>query len=167
MEPSASRIDAIRACAFSVVTLCIALPACAQELPTESVTEQEIWRLEDDYWQYAAAGDVERYLALWHEDFVGWFCGAQNPSRKSTIGEWVRTIRDEGQDLIYELENKTSQNFGNLVVVYYTTPVEIVSRDGGHRWAGEIFKVTHTWMKVGDRWQIIGGMCGQLESPPA
>lgn len=147
--------------------LCVGISACTQEPSTGSVAEQEIWNLEDAYWQYAAAGDVDSYLALWHEDFVGWFCGADNPFRKVDIGKWVQAIRDEGQVLFYELDNKTSQVFDNLVVVYYTTPVEIVSPEGGHLWAGEVFKVTHTWMKVDDQWQIIGGMCGQLSAPPA
>lgn len=149
----------------SFILLCIAVPASAQDPPTDSVAEEEIWALEDAYWRYAGAGDVENYLTLWHDNFVGWFCEASGPSRKATIANWVIAIRDQGQELVYDLDNKTSQNFDNLVVVYYTTPIEIIFKDGSHLWEGEIFKVTHTWMKVGGQWKIIGGMCGQLSGP--
>ena len=148
-----------------LITLFATGCASAQNSLTDSIAEQEVWALEDAYWAYAGAGDVENYLTLWHDDFVGWFCEAPAPSRKANIGNWVRRIRDERQVLVYELDNKTSQDFENLVVVYYTTPVEIISPDGGHLWQGEVFKVTHTWMKFGDQWKIVAGMCGQLGAP--
>ena len=34
--------------------------------------------------------------------------------------------------------------------------------DGHVEGLGRHYKITHTWMKVGDTWQIIGGMCGDL-----
>jgi hypothetical protein len=37
-----------------------------------SSEETEIWKLEKAYWDYVKANDLEKYRALWHEDFVGW-----------------------------------------------------------------------------------------------
>jgi len=34
--------------------------------------------------------------------------------------------------------------------------------DGSVKNAGREYKFTHTWMKVGSAWLIIGGMCGEL-----
>ena len=34
--------------------------------------EAQIWNLEKAYWEYVKANDLEKYRALWHEDFVGW-----------------------------------------------------------------------------------------------
>lgn len=66
-------------------------------LVTSSVLAQrdEVWTMEENYWRFVKAGDVEKYLTLWHDDFVGWPCGALQPSRKMNIGDWVREIRDE------------------------------------------------------------------------
>ena len=155
----------IRSLICSFIVLCGVAPASAQAPPTNSVAEEEVWALEDAYWRYAGAGDVESYLTLWHDDFVGWFCRALDPSRKANIGVWVSRIRDEEQELVYNLDKKTSQYFDSLVVVYYTTPLERISPDGSRLWEGELFKVTHTWMKVGNQWKIIGGMCGQFDAP--
>ncbi len=57
----------------------------------------KVWSLEAACWQYVQNGDVDRYLTLWHENFVGWPCalGQAHPARKSTIGDWVRRIRVE------------------------------------------------------------------------
>jgi hypothetical protein len=54
----------------------------------------EVWALEDDYWRYVKAGDVESYVKLWHEQFIGWPCDQDHPKRKAAIGDWVR---GEGQ----------------------------------------------------------------------
>ena len=34
--------------------------------------ETQIWNLEKAYWDYVKANDLEKYRALWHEDFLGW-----------------------------------------------------------------------------------------------
>jgi len=34
--------------------------------------ETKVWNLERAYWEYVKANDVEKYRALWHDDFVGW-----------------------------------------------------------------------------------------------
>ena len=33
--------------------------------------EQAVWQMEEAYWRYVQAGDVEHYATLWHERFVG------------------------------------------------------------------------------------------------
>lgn len=58
--------------------------------------EQAVWQLEKDYWRFVSAGDVDSYVKLWHDDFVGWPCFEMNPARKGDIGKWVRDIRDNG-----------------------------------------------------------------------
>jgi hypothetical protein len=33
--------------------------------------EGQVWSLEKAYWEYVKANDLEKYRALWHEDFLG------------------------------------------------------------------------------------------------
>ena len=37
----------------------------------ESQNVSEVWAREDDYWRFVKAGDVESYVTLWHEKFIG------------------------------------------------------------------------------------------------
>lgn len=125
----------------------------------------EVWAREDAYWRYVKAGDVENYVSLWHENFIGWPCGQDQPTGKAGIGGWVRKVRDEGIDVDYELTHEGASDFGNSVVAHYSFTLVDTYPDGRVEGVGRRHKITHTWMRVGDTWQIIGGMCGDL--PPA
>ena len=155
-------VSNVTATFFGVI---VTFQAFAQLESGNADIEDAIWALEDAYWRYAKAGDASSYLSLWHADFVGWTCGGLDPSRKANIGDWVQVIRDEGLELVYEIERREIQLFGNVAVVHYVTPVERIYPDNSVHWQGELFKFTHTWMRVGDQWQIIGGMCGELGAP--
>jgi ketosteroid isomerase-like protein len=126
-----------------------------------------VWEREDAYWRYVKAGDVEGYVALWHDDFVGWPCGQPHPMRKASIGDWVRKVRDERLKVAAELTREGAQDFGDTVVVHYSFTRVDTWPDGRVEGAGRVDKITHTWKKVGDTWLIIGGMCGNVSAAPA
>jgi hypothetical protein len=144
-----------------------ALPASAPaEAPAaESAGIAQVWQRESDYWRYVAAGDVENYVKLWDDRFIGWPCGQPHPLRKSGIGDWVRKIRDQHIRVDVNLMHEGAQDFGNVVVVHYSFTRVDTYPDGRVDGTGEVSKITHTWMKVGQDWLIIGGMCGELSSP--
>ena len=51
------------------------------------------------------------------------------------------------------------QLFGNVAVVHYAAEYVFDYGNGTRKGEGDWRKFTPTWMKVGDEWQIIGGMC--------
>lgn len=152
----------------SVVLLCILLfssvaPAIAQSAPEmESKSVSQVWRLEDDYWRFVIAGDVENYVSLWHDKFIGWPCGQEHPKRKATIGNWVQEVRDKQIRVAVDLTREGAEDFGNVVVVHYRFTRVDTYPNGKVEGKGKESKITHTWMRVGDSWLIIGGMCGTL-----
>jgi ketosteroid isomerase-like protein len=119
-----------------------------------------VWSLEDDYWRFVKAGDLETYLTLWHQDFIGWPCYTDRPVGKSGVGGWVKDVRDKRITFTAELKREAAQGFGNVVVVHYRSTTVSSYPDG--RVEGQEAKITHTWLKVGSTWQIIGGMCARL-----
>ena len=74
--------------------------ALAIELNEDQAT---VWQMEVTYWRYVSSGDVEAYVSLWHDDFVGWPCFSWSPTGKANIGSWVEEIRDNNWTLTYEL----------------------------------------------------------------
>jgi hypothetical protein len=120
----------------------------------------EVWAREDAYWRFVKAGDVDNYLKLWNTNFRGWPCATEHPATKTTIGDWVREIRDNKIRFSYDLMREGAANVNGTVVVYYRTPMVYQYSDGRTEGAGLTRKFTHTWMKVDGTWQIIGGMCG-------
>jgi len=141
--------------------LCLALPAVAKDW---TPAEQAVWQLEEYYWRYVKTGDVDAYIELWHDDFVGWPCFEWEPARKGDIGKWVRDIRDNGWKLTYRLKPLDMQEFGgDTVVVHYAAEYVYDYGDGTKSGVDLWRKFTHTWKKTGDRWLIIGGMCAAQE----
>lgn len=128
--------------------------------PSDALSE--VWAREDDYWRFVREGAVESYVSLWHDKFIGWPCGEEHPKRKDSIGDWVRELRDGGIKVTSTLTREGAEEFGAVVVVHYRFTRVNTFPDGHVEGEGEERKITHTWMKVGDKWLIIGGMCGEL-----
>jgi ketosteroid isomerase-like protein len=110
--------------------------------------------------KYVQAGDVSSYLTLWHDRFVGWPCLNAHPAAKDSIANWVRTIRDGHIHLTSHLTREGAADFGDIVIVYYSTPMLREYPDGRVAGRDMVWKFTHTWRRDNDRWQIVGGMCG-------
>ncbi|MEJ2318798.1 MAG: nuclear transport factor 2 family protein [Gemmatimonadales bacterium] len=134
--------------------------AHAQEF---SGAEQEVWSMEETYWERVAAGDVAAYLDLWDEAFVGWPCTAEAPATKEAIGNWVAPVREGTYEISYDLVPYAVRVFGDIAVAYYTTPIIYRFANGGVDGENELWKFVHTWRRDGDTWRIIGGMCGLHE----
>jgi ketosteroid isomerase-like protein len=140
-------------------------PISPVQAEAEKASLSEVWSLEDNYWRFVKAGDVESYRTLWHESFIGWPCHEDHPVGKSAIGNWVQEIRDKKVSFASELTREGAQEFGSVVIVHYRLTMVSTYPDGHVEGLGQESKITHTWMKVGNTWQIIGGMCGRLTLP--
>jgi ketosteroid isomerase-like protein len=125
--------------------------------------ERAVWQLEEAYWRYVQAGDVEHYVMLWHERFVGWPCFSAQPSDKSQIGGWVQEIRDGHLKFTYELKPLAVRVFDDVAIVQYAAMYVTEYGDGTRSGAGLWRKFTHTWKRTDGRWQIITGMCAAQE----
>jgi len=144
-----------------IAGLSFSLPVTAEDWNAD---EKAVWKLEEVYWRFVSAGDVDAYVSLWHDDFVGWPCFEWNPARKGDIGKWVRDIRDNHWNLTYQLKPLEIQEFrDDTVIVHYAAEYVYDYGDGTRSGAGLWRKFTHTWMKTDGRWQIIGGMCAAQE----
>lgn len=150
---------------FIVSVLALVGPSSPVPAAGEGTNVSEVWSLEDDYWRFVKAGDVQKYRTLWHESFIGWPCGEDRPVGKSAIGNWVQVIRDKQVSFTSDLTREGAQEFGSIVVVHYRVTMVSTYPDGRVEGRGQVSKITHTWMRVGKTWQIIGGMCGRLTPP--
>jgi Domain of unknown function (DUF4440) len=117
-----------------------------------------VWRLERAYWEYVRNFDLEHYRALWHSDFVGWPQTSAVPVRKANITDWFMEHKAKGEQLEAPLlEPAASQAFGdNLVVTHYWITAAWAAK--GQTPKPGRARITHTWMRTNDVWQIIGGM---------
>lgn len=137
----------------SVFLLLAALPCFAQELKL-SPEQEQVWRMEEKYWQIVEARDREAYIALWDEDFVGWPDNCAGPIRKDVIrSDTFGTLRGLKN---FHLEPRAVQVFQDVAITYYVVAAAYATKAGSNEVLA--FRCTHTWRKVNGVWLIIGGM---------
>src|SRR6266480_2056730 len=120
--------------------------------------EAEVWSLEKAYWEYVKVNDLEKYRALWHEDFLGWPFISSAPVRKDHITDWITANTSKGIKLeSYSIEQLAIQVTGDVAVDYYRINAAWANDEGG-KVMTDRFRITHTWIRAGGTWQIIGGM---------
>ena len=139
------------------ISLFVALAAAAfgQNLATD---ETQVWQLEKAYWEYVKANDLEKYRALWHENFLGWPFISSAPERKDHITDWITANTSKGIKLqSYSIEQLAVQVTGDVAVDYYRINARWANGEGAEVRTDRL-RITHTWIRAGGTWQILGGM---------
>jgi ketosteroid isomerase-like protein len=130
-----------------------------------SATDQVLWNLEHDYWRYVQVNNLTAYLNLWHKDFLGWPAQSAAPVRKDHITDWITSQTAKGLALkSIEFKPANIQITGNVAVVCYWITFKWLDMDGNG--APHTLRITHTWLKDGKDWRIIGGMSMPEPAPP-
>jgi ketosteroid isomerase-like protein len=118
---------------------------------------QAIWNLEHEYWRHVQENDLPGYLTLWHKDFLGWPWVSPAPVRKNRITDWITAQTSQGLAFkAVELKPAAIQITGDMAVAYYWMTYKWQDKDG--KGSEFTIRVTHTWLKDGKDWRIIGGM---------
>jgi ketosteroid isomerase-like protein len=140
-----------------------------QDEPGRTTADEKIvWRLEQSYWEYVKALDVAGYKNLWHEDFLGWPSTAPAPVGKDHIADWLEEDRAARNALqCYKLEHAGFTQVGDVAVTHYHLTEHWLDKDGkSDKGQPRTIKVTHTWLRLKDSWQIIAGMAGVVPTRP-
>jgi hypothetical protein len=122
-----------------------------------SPDQQTLWSLEHDYFGYVESNNLTAYLSLWHNNFLGWPSVSPAPVRKDHITDWITSQTSKG--LVFKLlkfEPAAIQVTGNIGVTAYWTTYKFADKNG----VGESYRtrITHTWLRDGENWHIVGGM---------
>jgi ketosteroid isomerase-like protein len=135
--------------------LTLATAAFAQDSANQ---EAQVWNLEKAYWEYVKTNDLEKYRALWHEDFVGWPFVSSAPVRKDHITDWITSNTSKGVKLqSYSIEQLAIHVTGDVAIDHYRIKAKWANNEGAEV-RTDAFRITHTWIRTHDNWQIIGGM---------
>ena len=126
----------------------VALLLTTCELAQQTANEKAAWQGEESYWRYLKAGDKASFMALWSDRFTGWPRMESAPTGKQRIGELVPAITPTD----YKLTPLSVREYGNQIVITF---YRVTSTSNA---ATVTARITHTWMRNGDKWQIIGGM---------
>src|SRR6266487_3023466 len=82
--------------------------------------ETQVWTLEKAYWEYVKANDLEKYRALWSEDFVGWPLVSSAPVRKDHVTDWITNNTSKGLRLqSYSIEQLAIRVTDDIAINHY------------------------------------------------
>jgi ketosteroid isomerase-like protein len=126
--------------------------------------ESQVWNLEKAYWEYVKANDLEKYRALWHENFLGWPFVDPAPVRKDHITDWITMNTSKGIKLqSYSVEQVAIQVTGDIAVTQYRIKMNWAN-DQAPETRTDTMRITHTWVRTHGTWQIIGGMSAPVNA---
>jgi len=130
--------------------------------------KDQVWKMEEAYWNYVKAYDLESYRTLWHKDFVGWPGFSPEPVSKSNISDWIPALfADSTKSFDYQLKRTAVSSYGeDIVITFYAVGLYFIDLKSGEKKQDNWHRITHTWKRYGDSWFIIGGMSADLDSPP-
>jgi hypothetical protein len=149
----------LRVCCLVVVLLTAASPLCAQEM---SATQKEVWQMEESFWKNVKDSNANGYASLWHVDFLGWPRDVDHPVGKKELAERGARKMAKGRVISYEILSKTVTRVENVGITLYSVKVVRAGEKGQPE--TYVSRVTHTWLKTGSTWQILGGMSGPYET---
>jgi len=143
------------------ILLVLASTAFAQD---SVKAEAQIWSLEKAYWKYVKANDLEKYRALWHDDFLGWPYVSASPVRKDHITAWITANTSKGIKLqSYSIEQLAIQVTGDIAIDHYRIKANWANKDGAEA-RTDALRIMHTWIRTHGTWQIVGGMSAPVNA---
>ena len=148
-----------------MIPLLLALICASQLIASPALDETQIWNLEKAYWEYVKANDLEKYRSLWHENFVGWPSVSATPVRKDHITDWITSNTSRGLKLqSYAIEQLAVRVTGDVAIDHYRIKADWAKGDTADVSQTDAVRITHTWMRIGNTWQIIGGMSAPVNA---
>ncbi len=131
--------------------LFLAIPTAAQ---TFSPSQNEVWQMEETYWKDLHTANYSHYMTLWHEDFLGWPYFTAHPVNKDGIADSLPTKMSAVS--FYEFLEKDVRVTAEVAITQYAVKYTVPTPTGESE--TRVSRITHTWLKTKNTWQIIGGM---------
>jgi ketosteroid isomerase-like protein len=151
----------------STILFVLILSAAAGSLATGTTKEEtQVWDQEKAYWEYVQTNDLEKYRALWHDDFIGWPSVSSEPVHKDQITDWITANTSNGLQLqSYKIEQRAIKVTGNVAIDHYRVTTTWAKNNPEKETKTSTTRITHTWIRTKEgAWQILGGMSAPVNA---
>lgn len=116
--------------------------------------QEAVWNGERNYFQYLRDRNLQGFMSLWDDNFVGWPDYSDYPLRKGDIEAGMVEEFQSGKKPSLQVSSPSPLAvgvFGNVAVTHYFWPEADKSSPVQYR-------VMHVWQSEVGGWRIIGGM---------
>ena len=121
--------------------------------------EKEIWALEQTYLANHQHANHQQIIPMWHDQFLGWPDDEPKPTGIKAVTLRLRRRYPVPAAWTFTIEPGGIRVIGNVAINFYT--IHFLTKDDAGQEQKRSRRVTHTWIKEGSRWKILGGMSKQ------
>jgi len=119
--------------------------------------EEEIWALEEAYFANLYKANYEGVLALVHSQFLGWPGAVPQPIDREESARFMKQLVPKPTSCHFKLERAGIRLLGEVALTQYNIQVNC-SDTAGVVTKTQSSRITHTWVKEGGCWKLLGGM---------
>lgn len=123
--------------------------------------EKEIWALEEAYISYFAAANHEAILSMYHERFLGWPSEEKQPADKKAAVRYLEERYPKPVPGTFKIEPQGITFLENIALNHYLLHITLKDKKGNE--LKIVNRMTHTWIKTGEKWTILGGMSNRQQ----
>jgi ketosteroid isomerase-like protein len=118
--------------------------------------EEEIWALEEAYFANLYKADYEAVLAIVDSQFLGWPGAEPQPIDKEGSARFMKELIPRPTSCTFKIEREGIRVLGEVALTEYI--IHVNCGDTAAVAKTQSSRITHTWVKEGDSWKLLGGM---------
>jgi len=126
---------------------------CEEKSMSGDKVKEEIWVLEEAYFASLYKADYEALLSLVHSQFLGWPSSVAQPVDKEGSARFMKQLVPKPTACTLKIEREGIRILGEVALTQYIIHVSDPATG-----KTQLTRITHTWVKDGGRWQLLGGM---------
>ncbi len=119
-----------------------------------SAAQKDVWKNVETYNDLYAAGDLEKFMAYFHDDYLGWYNRDSLPVTKAELRKWLEHEFKSNKVLVQSVKPVGIKIHGDIAFVDYYYVQTIKDAEGKEKI--ERGRWTDILMKQGDKWVLIG-----------
>ena len=118
--------------------------------------EEKLWSLEEDYISYFKEANHNAILSYYHSQFLGWPDSELHPVDKEGSAKYLEEKYPEPTQVDFEIKREGIRILDNIAITHYLLIFSWINDEGVKQTSES--RMTHTWIKEGSEWKILGGM---------
>jgi ketosteroid isomerase-like protein len=122
----------------------------------KDTVEEKIWALEETYFSNLYKADYDGVLVLVHDQFLGWPGGLPKPIGQEESARFMKQLIPKPTSCTIRIERAGIRVLGTVALTQYTLHVNCSDTAGATKTQSS--RITHTWVKEGGSWKLLGGM---------
>lgn len=149
---------------WTIILLVILFPYSQADSATtdtnnrRNTVEEEIWELEEAYFTNLYKANYEGVLAIVHTQFLGWpGASVPQPINKEESAHYMKQLIPKPTSCTINIERAGIRLLGAVALTQYTIHANCSDANGVTKIQSS--RTTHTWVKEGGSWKLLGGMC--------